>query len=130
MTAQLEPVEQRRSLAYLPVGVFAMVMGLGGASVVWQRAHHAWSVAAVVAQALAWLALGALVALAATYGLKAARHPAAVVAEWRHPVQSAFAAATAAVGATADSTLGTAYAWIAGVRREICRAEPAPAASR
>ncbi|MDN4476645.1 SLAC1 anion channel family protein [Demequina sp. SYSU T00192] len=80
------------SLAHLPVGVFAVVMGIGGTAVAWFRADEAFGLALPVNDALAWLGLAVLAAAVAAYGAKVARHPRAAVAEWTHPVKAAFVA--------------------------------------
>jgi tellurite resistance protein len=75
---------------HLPVAVFAVVMGLAGTAVAWQRAAASLGVPAEVGQVLAWLAAGVLVVATSGYALKAVRFPAAVRAEWSHPVKLAF----------------------------------------
>lgn len=81
-----------RSLAHLPVGVFAIAMGIAGTASAWHRAGDALDLGPVVGDALAWLGLAVLAAAAIAYGAKAVRHPRAALDEWRHPVTSAFVA--------------------------------------
>ena len=77
-------------LEHLPVTVFAVVMGLGGTSLAWQRAARTTGAPQGVGAALAWCAAGVLVVVGATYLAKVVRHRPAVLAEWRHPVKLAF----------------------------------------
>lgn len=80
-----------RRLAHLPIGVFAVVMGIGGTSLAWRRAVPALHAPRLAADALAWTALVVFVLIAVAYLSKVVLHPAAVRAEWRHPVALAFA---------------------------------------
>lgn len=80
------------SLAHLPVGIFAIAMGVGGTAVGWHRAVEAFDLGVPVGRGLAWVGLAVLVAALAAYGTKVARHPRAAVAEWTHPVKAAFVA--------------------------------------
>lgn len=77
-------------LKHLPIGLFAMVMGLAGLSLsAWTMARLGMvpmvvASAALLAAALVFLAVGGL------YLLKWLRHPGAVRAEWSNPVRIAF----------------------------------------
>ncbi|WP_088287885.1 SLAC1 anion channel family protein [Kineosporia sp. A_224] len=77
-------------LEHLPVTVFAIVMGLAGTSLAWQRATRTGHVTPAVGTGLAWLAAGVLAVVASAYLTKVVRHLPAVRAEWRHPVKLAF----------------------------------------
>ncbi len=77
-------------VAHLPVGVFASVMGVSGLSLAWRRAVPVLHSPAAFGDLLAWMALGTFVVVTAAYLSKLVRHPAAVRAEWRHPVAMAF----------------------------------------
>ncbi|WP_137174304.1 SLAC1 anion channel family protein [Massilia sp. HP4] len=78
------------SIRHLPVNLFASIMGIAGLSMAWQAAHKVFGAGALVAQASGILALAVFVALLAGYLCKAARHPDAVLAEFRHPVSGNF----------------------------------------
>lgn len=86
--ASLRREESR--LAEFPVAFFAIVLGLGGLALATRAAEHALglghgaSAAALALTVLVYLVIGAL------YAAKAVIHPAAVAAEWRHPVRIAF----------------------------------------
>lgn len=80
-----------RSLAHLPVTLFASVMGLGGLSLAWRRAANVWDLPQWPALTLLALATLTFALLGVLYTLKWARHQAAARAELRHPVQMTFA---------------------------------------
>lgn len=72
-------------LEHFPVTFFAIVMGMMGVTLALHAAgQHGLSSVAM------WLGIGAFVAIAAIYLMKALRHPAAVRGEWNHPVKLAF----------------------------------------
>ncbi len=77
-------------LKYFPVPLFASVMGVGGLSLAWRRAAKVYDMPTVIATALFWVALVMFVVLVVTYGAKWLRHPAAAMAEARHPIRMAF----------------------------------------
>ncbi len=93
MTPSAPPSSRASALQHLPVGMFAVVMGVGGAALAWGRAEAAWGWPTGTSTALAWLSFVLLEVLLAGYLVKAALFKADVVAEWRNPVRSAFAAA-------------------------------------
>jgi tellurite resistance protein len=73
-------------LEYLPVGLFGSVMGLTGLSVAWRLASTHFHVSMVISDAIATLAVSAFVALAIGYAVKSISAPAAVRAEFMHPI--------------------------------------------
>lgn len=73
-------------LDYLPVGLFGSVMGLTGLSVAWRLAHARYGAPAWAADAIGAVAVAAFVAVALGYAVKLAAAPAAVRAEFRHPI--------------------------------------------
>jgi tellurite resistance protein len=77
-------------LQHLPVTLFATVMGIGGLSLAWRRAAVVWSVPGWPAQTLFWIALAAFATVSVLYAAKWARHPAAALAELRHPIRMTF----------------------------------------
>jgi tellurite resistance protein len=76
----------RPILEFLPVSLFGSVMGLTGLSVAWRIAHVTYDVPEWLALALAALAVTAFVVLAVAYLVKLATAPAAVRAEFGHPI--------------------------------------------
>ena len=79
------------SLAYLPVTLFAAVMGVGGLGLAWRRAAVAWGTPMWIATVLVLLAVAVFLLVAILYAVKWLRFPAAARAELRHPVRMAFA---------------------------------------
>lgn len=88
------PVAGTRRLAHLPIGVFAIVMGIGGASLAWRKAIIAIDAPRILSTTLAWFALLVFVVVGSFYLSKVIRYPAAVRTEWRHPIAIAFSPAT------------------------------------
>lgn len=74
-------------LEHFPITFFATTMGLGGLALALRAGFGPASSLFLTALAVTILAL---VAVSALYLLKAIRHPAAVAAEWHHPVRLAF----------------------------------------
>lgn len=77
-------------LAEFPVPFFAVVMGLSGVTLALHASETAIGVRPLASQVALSLTLVAFAAISGLYALKALRHPAAVLAEWRHPVKLAF----------------------------------------
>ena len=71
---------------YLPVGLFGSVMGLTGLSVAWRLAHARYGAPDWIADAIGAVAVLAFVAVLAAYVAKSITAPAAVAAEFRHPI--------------------------------------------
>ena len=77
-------------LEHYPVTFFAIVMGLSGLSLALHAFEHAHGLGPLASGIAFWGAVLALLGVAFFYGLKAWRYPAAVRAEWNHPVRLAF----------------------------------------
>lgn len=77
-------------LENFPVTFFAVMMGLLGLALAMAAAERAAGAAANVSQFVLGAAVAVFVVLGFFYGLKLFRHPAAVRAEWNHPVRIAF----------------------------------------
>lgn len=90
MTSATVTAEVRPSrLAHFPVSFFTTVMGLSGLTLATHKIEAGFGVSGA-AQMLFFVSLGVFAVLAATYTCKAVLHPAAVLAEWRHPVRISF----------------------------------------
>ncbi|WP_260600107.1 SLAC1 anion channel family protein [Sphingomonas endolithica] len=76
----------RQRFDYLPVALFASVMGLSGLSVAWRLATHLYGVPMGISHAIAIVAVAAFLLLTIAYLAKAILAFDAVVAEFRHPV--------------------------------------------
>lgn len=81
-------------LAHFPVGFFAMVMGLFGLTLVWQQAAAVLGTPTLIAHALTATVTAVFLMVAALYGAKAVRFPAAVRGELDHPVAISFVPTT------------------------------------
>ncbi|MGF6347882.1 SLAC1 anion channel family protein [Variovorax sp. W2I14] len=110
------------SIKNLPVSLFAAVMGLSGLSMGWRLAHTEFGavVPRVVSDVIGLFATFVFVVLAIAYGAKLLRHPAAVKAEFNHPIAGNFFGTIAialllqsAVLGHYNDTLGQVM-WIAG----------------
>jgi tellurite resistance protein len=82
-----------RSIAHLPLPLFAAPMGIGGLGLAWREAAHVLHVPALIGESIVTLAAIVWIAIAAVHLARLARHPEAVQADLRHPVRSAFAGA-------------------------------------
>ncbi len=90
---KVEVRAQEASLAHLPLPLLAAPMGLGGVGLAWRQAGISLGAPGAIGEAV--LALAALVWLTVVgmQALRALRHTEAFLAELRHPVRVAFAAA-------------------------------------
>lgn len=86
-----EPVPQ--SLQHMPANLFGASLGLAGFATAWREAAVAFGAGATLGKALIGVAIGVFLVLAGLYAIKAFRHPSAVKAEFRHPIQGNFFAA-------------------------------------
>ena len=77
-------------LRHFPVPAFAVVMGLAGLALAWQRAEAVLQLPVAASFAISLLAAAAFIVIAASYGMKLARHPQEVLKELRHPVRVNF----------------------------------------
>lgn len=75
-----------RYFEYLPIGLFASIMGLTGLSVAWRQAATTFGLPGRIADGIAILALGCFAALACAYAAKTLSAPDAVRTELDHPV--------------------------------------------
>lgn len=80
-------------LARLPVGIFAISVGLLGLAGAWRRAAaFGWEIAGDIALGLAWITGTIWVVSLILYALKCKRHPQSVKSEHLHPVQGSLQA--------------------------------------
>jgi len=82
--------EAHDRLEHFPVSFFAAVMGLAGLTLALHAAAPLVPVAGAASGAMLGVTVAVFAAIGAVYGRKAWRHPAAVAAEWQHPVKLAF----------------------------------------
>lgn len=80
----------RASIAHLPANLFAAVIGIAGLALAWRLAVPAFGAPQWIGDATSLLAFAVFALLALAYLVKAIVDPAAVRAEFRHPVTSNF----------------------------------------
>lgn len=79
-----------RYLEPFPVMLFAVVMGLAGLVVVYEKASFLFGVPDILWMGLMALTVLVFTVVSVSYALKVAHFPEAVLAEARHPVKSSF----------------------------------------
>jgi tellurite resistance protein len=91
-TQALSPAEipRQASIQYLPVNLFASVMGLSGLALAWRQAGHQFGTSALIDAAIGSLAVVVFAVLCIAYAAKAVLHPCAVHNEFRHPIAGNF----------------------------------------
>lgn len=77
-------------LEYFPIMMFAIVMGLGGLTIVYQKATEWLGFPSLIATSLMYFVLLVFVIIAGFYISKLVLYPKEVVAEWKHPVRINF----------------------------------------
>ncbi|RZL37902.1 MAG: C4-dicarboxylate ABC transporter [Rubrivivax sp.] len=88
-TSALEP-RPATSVRDLPVSLFGAVMGLSGLALAWRLARASLGAPLWIGEAIGAFAVGVFMLLSLGYLAKLARHPAAVHAEFQHPVSGNF----------------------------------------
>ncbi|WP_040404686.1 SLAC1 anion channel family protein [Ectothiorhodospira sp. PHS-1] len=83
-------MESQPRLPHFPVAWFAMIMGLLGFAIVWDRADALLAVPPVIGDVLRGFAVVALLGVAALYLTKLVRYREAVVKELNHPIKRNF----------------------------------------
>lgn len=112
-------------LAQFPVAFFAMVMGLAGLTIAWEKAAAMLGVDLTIVPWLTGFSMLVFAVLLVTYLAKLALYPAAVLAEIRHPVRLNFMPTISiSLLLLAISLLGTAPAvtqvlWMAGAALQL-----------
>ncbi|MCW8328485.1 SLAC1 anion channel family protein [Photobacterium sp. SDRW27] len=79
-----------KRVAYLPITLFSIVMGLAGLAIVWEKSFQTSQVAHGISLAIGILASTLLISLLGAYGWKIIRYPHEVRAELHHPVRLNF----------------------------------------
>lgn len=78
------------SLAYLPVSLYGSVMGLCGLALAWRLAATVFGVPPWIGEALGVASVVVFVVMTVAYSIKCASAPAAVRAEFNHPIAANF----------------------------------------
>ncbi|CAI6087731.1 SLAC1 anion channel family protein [Cohnella sp. JJ-181] len=85
--------EKQRSLGsiqFLPVNLFASVMGVSGLSLAWREANEVFGASTVIADIIGALALAIFIAMSAGYLSKWIHYPQKVKDEFTHPISGNF----------------------------------------
>lgn len=77
-------------LCFLSPAIFTIPMSFAGLALTAQRVEEIWGWRSAISGAWLVLAVVGLAIVTLAYGLKAIRHPACVLGDWRHPVQVSF----------------------------------------
>jgi len=80
-------------LQHFPVMFFAVIMGLSGLAITYQKAHEVLNIWAWIGDGLAYLSGAVFIVLLMIYMLKLIRYTPQVMNEFRHPVRVNFFAA-------------------------------------
>jgi len=88
-SAPAHPAPHSR-LAHMPISLFAIVMGLTGTTIAYERAEHLWSWSVHPSTALLLLSAGIYTLISFAYLNKFLRHRNEVVGEFNHPIRISF----------------------------------------
>jgi len=89
-----EEVEQNR-LKFFPIMMFAIVMGLAGLTIVYQKAHEFFGLSKAIGSSLVMFVSAVFGIISLIYIIKLLVYPKAVQKEFAHPVRINFFAASA-----------------------------------
>ncbi len=89
-TPQNDDVQPESWLKYFPVPMFAIVMGIMGLALALHSASESIGIVGGAAQIVMVFGIVCFALISLTYAVKLIRFPAAVAAEWNHPVRLAF----------------------------------------
>jgi len=90
-----EKLAEKNRLKFFPIMMFAIVMGLAGLTIVYQKAHEIFGISATISNALVILVSVVFVIITSVYLLKMIKYIGAVKKEFAHPVRINFFAASA-----------------------------------
>lgn len=120
MDAKIKSIEINR-LKFYPIMMYAIVMGISGLTIAYQKAAEFIGFPAYVGETMMYVALILFFTVTLFYVLKVLRYPQAVINEWKHPVRINFFSAVsismlmlAIITRHSFPTLG-AYFWYVGV---------------
>jgi tellurite resistance protein len=83
-------MQKSNRLENFPISFFAMIMGLSGLTISWEKAAPIFQLSFSPAMALLWLTTAVFIVLATLYTTKVIRFQGQVVAELNHPVKLNF----------------------------------------
>ena len=88
-----QPHQVSNRLQFFPVMMFAIVMGLSGLAIAWQKAGAWLGMSKSIGEYLLYLDTAVFVIITLTYIVKLIVYPKEVLEEWNHPVRINFFAA-------------------------------------
>ena len=89
-TVANESIENFTRLENFPITFFAIIMGLSGFTIAWEKAASLMQVPVFIDSLFAWGTLLAFIIISAIYIQKILLHPKAVTAELKHPIKISF----------------------------------------
>ncbi len=90
MSNTLSDKPAKSRLEHFPINIFALIMGLGGFGIATHKLEMILGWTNTLSTATITFASGMFMFLLAIYLLKLLRYPAAVKAEWNHPIKLSF----------------------------------------
>lgn len=115
-----QPHQVSNRLQFFPVMMFAIVMGLSGLTIAWQKAGAWLGMPKGIGEYLLYLDTAVFAAIALTYIVKLFVYPQEVIKEWHHPVRINFFAAISisllmlAIIYKEEYRQAASYVWYAG----------------
>ncbi len=88
-----QPNQVNNRLQFFPVMMFAVVMGLSGLTIAWQKAGMWLGMPKDIGEYLLYIDTAVFAIITLTYIVKLLVYPGEVIEEWRHPVRINFFAA-------------------------------------
>ncbi|WP_268795695.1 hypothetical protein [Paenibacillus sp. Soil766] len=101
------------SIQFLPVNLFASVMGISGLSSAWGQASKLFGTSPVIADMIGIVAILMFIALSIGYICKWVRYPQIVASEFRHPIVGNFFGTITISILLVSSVIGT-YSQVVG----------------
>ncbi len=112
---------EKSKLAYFPISFFAMVMGLTGLTLAWEKAAHILAMNIIVAEVLLAVSACAFLVIVLVYLLKLVRYKSEAMAEFNHPIKISFFPAFSislilmSIATLQVSAVLSEYLWLVGV---------------
>jgi tellurite resistance protein len=83
-------MDQEQRLQNFPVAFFAMVMGMSGLTLAWEKSHAVLNMPVIVSKVLLLFTVGLFLVLVSIFLIKLIRHPGAVIKDLGHPIKLSF----------------------------------------
>jgi tellurite resistance protein len=85
--------KEENRLKFFPIMMFAIIMGLGGLTIVYQKAHEILSLPGIIGTLLVFITTGLFFIISIIYIIKWIKYPQVVKKEFSHPIRVNFFAA-------------------------------------